>query len=398
MESIWTISVIAIILLTSTIAANPAYAMIILTDQYDGIQYEGMITMETEWGTLVAAPLYTDFDDPAGAIEPPGGDNDGVGKFLFGGFICTAVLLADSTVVPLALTAGHCVTDDFGVINLPAGSTITFEGTGSPQTIGIIEGWTQVPAAWDGDFLRGNDIALIELESFPTADIDRYFIDRSLAGDIGLMPEQVGYGLSGTGALGVFIAPGTKHLVFNTYDDDTDDFDTAMGKTVGVDTVAGARLIQDFDSGLAANDANGFFLSLVDPTGKGVDEGMTAGGDSGGPHFNSAKEITAITSYGATIPCPIAAQPSCAGFTDVDELLNSSFGEWGVDTRVASYTVFIDDAIANAENAKTPVGGTMIPIDQSALLLAGVQSISMWMIPVVIAGIGIGIFVIKRRN
>jgi len=26
-----------------------------------------------------------------------------------------------------------------------------------------------------------------------------------------------------------------------------------------------------------------------------------AGGDSGGPHFNSAKEITAITSYGATI-------------------------------------------------------------------------------------------------
>jgi len=43
-----------------------------------------------------------------------------------------------------------------------------------------------------------------------------------------------------------------------------------------------------------------------------------------------------------------------------------------------------------------PIGGTFIPIDQSALLLAGVQSISMWMIPVVIAGIGI--FVIKRRN
>jgi hypothetical protein len=238
--------------------------------------------------------------------------------------------------------------------------------------------------------MRGNDIAVIELESFPTPDIDRYFIDRSLAGDIGLMPEQVGYGLSGTGALGVFIPAGTKHLVFNTYDDDTDLFDTVLlGKTVGVDTVAGARLIQDFDSGLAANDANGFFLALVDPIGKGVDEGMTAGGDSGGPHFNSAKEITAITSYGATI---------APGPTDVDGALNSSFGEWGVDTRVASYTVFIDDAIANAENAKTPVGGTMIPIDQSALLLAGVQSISMWMIPVVLAGIGVGVFVIKRRK
>jgi hypothetical protein len=38
------------------------------------------------------------------------------------------------------------------------------------------------------------------------------------------------------------------------------------------------------------------------------------------------------------------------------------------------------------------------PIDQSALLLAGVQSISMWMIPVILAGAGIGIFVIKRRK
>jgi len=46
----------------------------------------------------------------------------------------------------------------------------------------------------------------------------------------------------------------------------------------------------------------------------------------------------------------------------------------------------------------TPVGGTMIPLDTTALLLAGVQSISMWMIPVVAAGIVIGIFVIKRRK
>jgi len=44
------------------------------------------------------------------------------------------------------------------------------------------------------------------------------------------------------------------------------------------------------------------------------------------------------------------------------------------------------------------IGGEIIPIDQTALLLAGVQSVSMWMIPVVISGIGIGVFVIKRRN
>jgi len=46
----------------------------------------------------------------------------------------------------------------------------------------------------------------------------------------------------------------------------------------------------------------------------------------------------------------------------------------------------------------TPIGGTIVPIDTTILLLAGVQSISMWMIPVVAAGIVIGIFVIKRRK
>jgi len=44
------------------------------------------------------------------------------------------------------------------------------------------------------------------------------------------------------------------------------------------------------------------------------------------------------------------------------------------------------------------VGGSMIPIDTTALLLAGVQSISMWMIPVVIACVGVSIFVVIRKN
>jgi len=42
------------------------------------------------------------------------------------------------------------------------------------------------------------------------------------------------------------------------------------------------------------------------------------------------------------------------------------------------------------------VGGTFIPIDTTTLPIAGSQSTSMWMIPVIIAGIGIGVFVIMR--
>ena len=50
-----------------------------------------------------------------------------------------------------------------------------------------------------------------------------------------------------------------------------------------------------------------------------------------------------------------------------------------------------------ANDGSQVIGGTYIPIDQSALLLAGVQSVSMWMIPI-LAGIGIGVFVIKRKK
>jgi len=44
-----------------------------------------------------------------------------------------------------------------------------------------------------------------------------------------------------------------------------------------------------------------------------------------------------------------------------------------------------------------PVGGTLIPIDTTALLLAGVQSISMWMIPIIVASIGIGFVLVRRK-
>ena len=61
-----------------------------------------------------------------------------------------------------------------------------------------------------------------------------------------------------------------------------------------------------------------------------------------------------------------------------------------IDVQPRGFAIILVDDI--------PIGGTYIPIDQTALLLAGVQSISMWMIPVVVAAIGIGVFVIKRRK
>ena len=45
----------------------------------------------------------------------------------------------------------------------------------------------------------------------------------------------------------------------------------------------------------------------------------------------------------------------------------------------------------------TIVGGKLIPIETTSLILAGAQSFS-WMIPVVLTGIGIGLFVVSRKS
>jgi len=43
-----------------------------------------------------------------------------------------------------------------------------------------------------------------------------------------------------------------------------------------------------------------------------------------------------------------------------------------------------------------PVGGTMIPIDSTALLLGGIQMNAAWLIPVIVAAIGIGIVIARK--
>jgi len=43
------------------------------------------------------------------------------------------------------------------------------------------------------------------------------------------------------------------------------------------------------------------------------------------------------------------------------------------------------------------VGGEFLPIESTTLLLAGAQSFS-WMIPVILSGIGIGLFVVSRKS
>lgn len=389
----------------SLLVFNPVYAMEIVGGTME------TETIETPFGTLAGRVLYVDATNAASIIEPPGGDNDGVGLFQFSisppppigtpnAFLCSAALLAESTMVPIALTAAHCVADANGNLDLDV-ATVTFEGACGDQVIGVVENWTQVHPNFVGDgfvdTLMGFDIALLELEKFPdpcTGDnIDSYFIDRNSADDIGLAPEDVGFGKSGTGNTGDILGPGTKRQSTNTYDEG----DTFLA-SFPIPTDPGSFLVDDFDNGLAANDALAFIGLTVDAVGED-NEGLSAPGDSGGPHFNGAKEITAITSWGAhMMGGPGPASP------DIDGVLNSSFGEWSGDTRVATYAGFVDSAIqvleANkaVDNGPTPtaIGGEFIPVDATMVLVAGAQNTAAWMIPIILSSIGIAIVIARK--
>jgi len=382
----------------SLLVFNPVYAIEVMGNSAE-IQ---ALTQDTPFGMVEGKALYVDADNAAGIIEPPGGDNDGVGDFEFNQvFRCTAALLAESNLVPVALTAAHCVTDTNGNFNLQAGATVTFEKACGDETIGVQESWTQIHPGWLGDatlanLLFGNDIALIELDKFPDPctsgdNVDRYLIDRNAADDIGLMPEDVGYGRSGTGLTGDILASGTKRQSTNTYDQGD-----LFLSTIGFATAAGSTLVDDFDNGIADNDAMAFVGLTVDAVGKGLDEGLSAPGDSGGPHFNGAKEITAITSWGlhfmfGSTPPNIGVSP------DIDDQLNSSFGEYSGDVRVATYAGFIDSSIQILEDQKAQaIGGEFIGIDTTAVLLAGAQMNAAWLIPLIVAAAVIGI-VISRK-
>ena len=89
------------------------------------------------------------------------------------------------------------------------------------------------------------------------------------------------------------------------------------------------------------------------------------------------------------------ARGSAIGFADLITI-NPITGQFSVvgQSLVGSSLA----ALAFSQVCQTPIGGTLVPIDTTALLLASVQSISMWMIPVVAAGIAIGVFVIFRRK
>jgi hypothetical protein len=180
---------------------------------------------------------------------------------------------------------------------------------------------------------------MIRLAQPASSSLDRYAIYTGFD-EIGQTFEVVGYGRSGTGYIGTCspaascggasygLPAGTRRRGNNTYDATVQGTFDVLGYTAG-QTV----LVSDFDNGLAANDALGYFFG-ISGLGLGGNEVTTAPGDSGGPSFIDGR-IAGITSYGLRLSY-LSGETS-----DVTARLDSSFGEFAAYTRVSQYQDWI---------------------------------------------------------
>lgn len=295
----------------------------------------------------------------------------GVGRLLIsrgpGNFLCSGTLLGDRRSV---LTAAHCVTDSAGVFDTNS-TSVTFQGPSGDETLSVTD--FNVHPDWDGDFIRGNDLAVLTLEGEPTNQIADYDIFTGSNEIDFASVEKVGFGRSGTGAAGDFLGAGVKRAGANEYDAVADTMLQAFGLTAGTDFVAGSVLQYDFDNGATDNDAFDFFFDLTDTgLGGGLTEVMSAPGDSGGPTFidvGGQLQVAGVTSYGISLAFSSGPTPLTS---DVDGgILNSSFGEFAGDTRVSSHEGFITASLTQSTPIPTPASASLFLLGLGGLALMG---------------------------
>ena len=314
--------------------------------------------IEGEYITAYARPLYTSLDDPSNHEVDSSSPHDGVAKLIVtrtdGTFGCSGTLANDRVHV---FTAAHCITDNNGNYILTSGSA-TFEGDSESIVIAIDADPTKSKAHpdWDGDFIRGNDIAILKLVSSP---IGVPGIPHATSGSAAnVVVDKAGYGLSGYFSSGTdrsAFSFGTERYGQNRYDAFADAMYVALGLTSGADFIPGAIYQFDSDDGNSSHDAFGFFFGMPG-LGLGNDEVMSASGDSGGPTFANG-ELVGITSYGISLEFSAGPPPRTSDCTTVGKspILDSSCGEFAGDTRVSHYVDFIESVLSVVNDEESPV-------------------------------------------
>lgn len=131
-----------------------------------------------------------------------------------------------------------------------------------------------------------------------------------------------------------------QHLAINRIDTTGEALKAALGLSIAWDPTPGSQLIIDFDNGSPSHDALGVLMRLQD-LGLGASEGMVAPGDSGGPAF-IGDQVAGIVTYTASLSRD-GQSP------DVNNELDSSFGEIAGFQRVSHYQQWIDQRLRAAD-------------------------------------------------
>lgn len=186
------------------------------------------------------------------------------------------------------------------------------------------------------------DLAILTINENVSAEYNRYELYRDL-NELNQDFVMLGYGTLGNGLYGedLFSDEVLKLKTQNTYEADMYGFNTSNSVNLNWSPLEDSILVADFDNGLLLNDTIGNLLGIRD-TGVGIMEGMISSGDSGGPGFIDEK-VAGIASYSTSF-----------GTYDIDNEVNSSFGELGAWQRVSYYQEWIDKTIReNYENVPT---------------------------------------------
>lgn len=302
----------------------------------NGVQLDNSISSEIVGGfqamsdaslnssTSVPERFLTTETDPANYVTPTGTVLDGVVELLMtfpsSGARGSGTLLTNGRQI---LSVAHNFFDSLG--NLATSVSAVFHLPGGNQTVSC--DFVDIGTGYNGNSYLGNDIAVLRMTQTAPSGASRFDIYRG-SNELGQIASMSGYGRSGTGLTGSVLASGTKRNGSNRID--------ALGESLNGTalpngTVAsGKLLVFDFDDGTSTHDASAFYLG-INNAGLGTGEVSTAPGDSGGPLLIDGK-IAGVTDLGLGFN----------GGPDVLSGTNSSFGEFGLDTRVSAWASWID--------------------------------------------------------
>jgi len=89
---------------------------------------------------------------------------------------------------------------------------------------------------------------------------------------------------------------------------------------------------------------------------------------------------------------------SILGDDDGDNILTLTFKDGGpFDADKLENGMILDPGVLVFPAPTQVIGGELIPIETTSLILANTQSFS-WMIPLVLSVLGIGLFVVSRKS